>query len=111
LVEIDLLRGGPRLPLHPPPQGDYCVLVSRAEERPSVDLWPIRLRDPLPEIPIPLRAVGESVPLNLQTILHRVYDAAGYGDYVYQVEPKPPLSGEDQRWAEDLLTRQGTQQP
>jgi hypothetical protein len=105
LVEIDLLRGGPRLPLHPPPQGDYCVLVSRAEQRPNVDLWPIRLHDSLPEIPIPLRAAGESVPLNLQTILHRVYDAAGYGDYVYDVDPRPPLSAENRRWAAELIKR------
>jgi hypothetical protein len=105
LVEIDLLRAGPRLPLHPPPQGDYCILVSRAEERPNVDLWPIRLREPLPQIPIPLRAVGESVPLDLQAILRRVYDAASYGDYVYEVEAKPPVAEVDQRWAESVLAQ------
>jgi hypothetical protein len=108
LVEIDLLRGGPRLPLHPPPKGDYCVMVSRAEERPNVDCWPIRLREPLPEIPIPLRSKDGSVPLTLQAVLHRVYDAAGYEHYIYQAEPNPPLSPDDQRWAAELARREAS---
>ncbi|MCI0361325.1 MAG: DUF4058 family protein [Planctomycetaceae bacterium] len=107
LVEIDLLRGGPRLPLHPPPKGDYCVMVSRAEERPNVDCWPIRLRDALPAIPIPLRAADGSVPLNLQAVVHRVYDAAGYGDYIYKFDPNPRLSPDDQRWAAGVLKDHG----
>src|SRR5262249_3466407 len=34
-VEIDLLRGGPRMPMQDLPECDYCVLVSRAEMRPA----------------------------------------------------------------------------
>ena len=30
-------------------------MVSRAERRPLAAFWPIRLRDRLPEIPVPLR--------------------------------------------------------
>jgi Protein of unknown function (DUF4058) len=103
LVEIDLLRGGPRLPLHPPPQGDYCVMVSRAEDRPSVGVWPIQLREPLPTIPIPLRKLDAAAKLDLQAILHLVYDAAGYADYIYESEPVPALTAEDRRWAAELL--------
>src|SRR5262249_49705077 len=55
LVEIDLLRGGPRMPIEDLPDCDYCVMVSRSQERPRVGLWPIRLRERLPVIPIPLR--------------------------------------------------------
>jgi hypothetical protein len=105
LVEIDLLRGGPRLPLHPQPKGDYCVMVSRAEDRPNVGLWPIQLRESLPVIPIPLRRAEEPAKLDLQAALHRVYDAAGYGDYIYRLSPQPPLSAEDQKWAEAILKR------
>jgi hypothetical protein len=103
LVEIDLLRGGPRLPLHPPPKGDYCVIVSRAEERPEVGVWPIQLRERLPVIPIPLRTPDRAAQLDLQAILNRVYDAAGYGDYIYRREPEPPLSAEDERWAREIV--------
>jgi hypothetical protein len=103
LVEIDLLRGGPRLPLHPPPKGDYCIMVSRAEERPNVGVWPIQLREPLPTIPIPLRSPDATAKLDLQAVLHRVYDAAGYGDYVYRSQPQPTLSAEDQWWVDKIL--------
>jgi hypothetical protein len=34
-VEIDLLRGGPRMPMQNLPECDYCVLVSRVETRPD----------------------------------------------------------------------------
>ena len=44
LVEIDLLRGGPRLPVEGLPDCAYCVLVSRSDDRPRVGLWPIGLR-------------------------------------------------------------------
>ena len=37
------------------PECDYSVMVSRAEKRRAADFWPIRLRDRLPVIPIPLR--------------------------------------------------------
>ena len=54
-VEIDLLRGGPRLPARKLPDCDYYVLVSRAELRPDAGIWPIGLRERLPIVPIPLR--------------------------------------------------------
>jgi hypothetical protein len=57
-VEIDLLRGGDRLPvegLHP---CDNYALVSRTHERPAVEIWPCRLRQPLPAISIPLSPPG-----------------------------------------------------
>ncbi len=46
-VEIDLLRGGPRMPMQDLPECDYCVLVSRVETRLDAGLWPIRLREPI----------------------------------------------------------------
>ncbi len=103
LVEIDLLRGGPRLPWAGMPACAYSVAVSRSHQRPSADFWPIRLRDPLPVIPIPLR---EGVPepiLDLQAILHRVYDRAGYRLYIYESEPEPRLSAADTAWADGIL--------
>jgi hypothetical protein len=98
LVEIDLLRGGGRLP---PIEimADYCVFVSRAEERPRAFAWPIHLRSRLPEIPIPLRPPHADARLDLQQVLHRLYDTAGYEDYIYNNEPEPPLSPEDAEWA------------
>lgn len=102
-VEIDLLRGGPRMPVENLPACDYCVLVSRWEQRPRTGLWPIRLREVLPTIPIPLTAPAADVQLDLQQALHRLYDAARYVNWIYTAEPEPPLSCQDADWARLLL--------
>jgi hypothetical protein len=99
LVEIDLLRGGEPMPAPDRPECDYSVVVSRAEQRPEADFWPVRLREPLPIVPVPLRAPDRDALLNLQELLHRVYDAGRYGHYVYENRPQPPLRAEDEAWA------------
>lgn len=83
LVEIDLLRGGPRMPMTGLPACDYCVLVSPSEAWPDGGLWPVGLRDVLVPIPIPLRPSEPPAHLDLKVVLDRVYDAAGYHFYVY----------------------------
>jgi len=103
IVEIDLLRAGPRLPLNGLPPCDYCVSVFRKKNAPDVETWPIGLQDPLPIIPIPLKGEFPDATLDLQAILNRVYDAAGYEDYIYESSPEPPLEGPDLAWAESLL--------
>jgi hypothetical protein len=102
-VEIDLLRGGRRPPLEDMPACDYCVLVSRYEERPRVGLWPLRLCDRLPVIPIPLREPDPDARLDLQQVLHDIYDKAHYQTYIYDGFPDPPLPPEDDRWVQELL--------
>ena len=108
LVEIDLLRGGPRMPFDTPQDSplecDYCVLVSRYKERPRAGLWPIRLRDSLPVIPIPLKAPDPDVRLDLKLALDRVYDAASYRKYIYESDPEPTLSEADAAWAVAVLS-------
>src|SRR5207237_964448 len=71
-VEIDLLRGDPKMPWDRLRECDYYAIVSRHAARttddPHADLWPLKVRDPLPTIPIPLRP-GEPEPtLDLQAI-------------------------------------------
>jgi hypothetical protein len=103
VVELDLLRGGQRMPIAGLPTCDYCAIVSRAEERPRAGIWPISLRDPLPMLPIPLRGSDPDAHLDLQALLHRLYDAAGYADYIYSDQPSPALSSADAKWAEQLV--------
>ena len=98
-VELDLLRDFPRLPIEGLPECDYYALVSQAETRPKVALWPVRLREPLPAIPIPLRSPEEPPRLDLQQLLNRVYDGAGYENYIYSGQPEPPLRPDDAAWA------------
>lgn len=105
LVEIDLLRGGQPLPMRGVPPHDYHVLVGRRAEWPSVGVWPIRLREPLPTIPIPLTPGVPEPTVNLQTVLHTTYDEGGYEQYVYRGDPDPPLSTADDVWAREFIPR------
>jgi hypothetical protein len=106
VVEIDLLRGGRRLPLgsSPPVLRDYYVLVSRSWEWPRADIWPFALRDPLPEIPIPLRADIPDVLLPLKKCVDRSYDEGRYDDQLDYTSPfTPQLRRPDGAWAKQLL--------
>jgi hypothetical protein len=103
LVEIDLLRGHGRMPMAEEVPCDYCVLVSRYPARPRADLWPIHLRDPLPCIPIPLLDDDPDATLDLQGILHTLYDRMGYARFMYETEPDPPLPPQDAAWARSLI--------
>jgi hypothetical protein len=105
LVELDLLRGGQRLPtVEPLPPGDYYAFVSRAARRPRVEVYAWSLRQRLPAIPVPLAGDDEAVALDLQPVLNVVYDRAGY-DYSldYRGPVDPPLSEADAAWAKQVL--------
>lgn len=103
-IEIDLLRGGPRLPWLDMVLCDYYAVVSRVENRPRAAFWPIGLRDRLPEIPIPLRPGDADARLDLQAVLNQVYDAAWYAYSIYQHAPEPPLTAEDDAWVAEIVT-------
>jgi hypothetical protein len=103
LVEIDLLRGWAPMPAEDRPSGDYSVLVSRAERRPTADFWPIRLRDRMPVISVPLRLPDNDARIDLQEVLHRAYDGPGYEHFIYDGTPEPPLSTEDAAWARPFV--------
>jgi hypothetical protein len=102
-VEIDLLRGWPRMPGLDRIASNYCVLVSRYERRPNADVWAFSVRDPLPRIPIPLLEGDPDAVLDLKALLDRLYDEGGYEEFIYQTEPEPPLSASDLAWARGLI--------
>jgi hypothetical protein len=105
LIEIDLLRGGARLPMAKPlPPADYYAFVHRVRRRPLADVWHFTVRDCMPTILVPLAGKDPDVPLDLQTVFNAVYDRAGY-DYSldYQHGTLPPLNEEEAAWAQELL--------
>lgn len=105
LVELDLLRAGRRVPMQRPlPPAAYYAIVSRADRRPSCDVWPIPLRQRLPVIQVPLRG-DEVVPLDLQAVLDEAFDRAGW-DYTIDrtADPTPPLAPDDLAWARAQLS-------
>jgi hypothetical protein len=102
-VEIDLLRGGPRMPMDDLPDCDYYAMVSRVERRPDVDIWPLRLADPLPTIPIPLRSPDPDARLDIAAALNQIYDSAGFEDYIYNDSPRPALEPAEVEWSRRFL--------
>ena len=107
LVELDLLRGGKRLPVIAPPAGDYFAIIRRGHHRSRrADVFHWNLRQPLPEIKIPLKEGEPEVPLNLHQVFTTVYDRARYQlslDYTAQL--KLPLADQDLAWVAEV-TRQ-----
>lgn len=109
LIEIDLLRRGRRLPMKAPlPPGSYYVFVSRAEQRPLVQTWPIALDHSLPTIPIPLLPGDTDVDLDLQAAFQNVYDLCGF-DLVldYSIPPAGKLREDQAAWVAERLRAAG----
>jgi len=116
LVEIDLLRAGPHMLAVPESvvaqlkPWDYLVNLERRESR-EYEVYPIRLRDPLPKIRVPLKAGDEDAVLDLQELLSRAYDIGPYPERLsYEQPPTPPLREEDATWADELLRAHGLRQ-
>ena len=109
LVEIDLLRGGPRLPTTTPlPAGDYYAFVSRRDHFPDVEVFAWTLHEQLPCLPIPLAADDADVSVDLQAAFNIAYDDAGY-DYSldYQLAIAPRLSTTDAQSVVEILKQNG----
>lgn len=108
LVEIDLLRAGESIEVQELlPRHDYLVHVSRVEQRPRGTIWPIRLANRLPVIPIPLHPGDPAASLDLQEVLNTAYDRAGYDlEIDYHLAPIPALPPAEAEWAGRLLAAQ-----
>ncbi|RUS99222.1 hypothetical protein DSM106972_079240 [Dulcicalothrix desertica PCC 7102] len=104
LVEIDLLRGGNAFTMGAAFPSDYRIIISRSYLRPKAELYAFNLQQPIPAIPIPLRS-GENEPvLDLQSLLHKVYDRARFKlgiDYNKGCTPK--LSKESEAWLRSII--------
>jgi len=104
LIEIDLLRIHPSFLQAQIPLSDYRILISRSYERPSADLYAFSIRDRIPDLPIPLRQ-GELEPiLDLQSLIHQVYQRGRYELAIdYSQLPKPALNEEDLIWFRSVI--------
>ena len=115
LVEIDLLRGG-----------EHTTAVHRARLRALVGFCPyhicvsgraferryfvgaIQLADRLPSLAVPLDRNMTPVRIELQPLLDRCYDGRRYARQVhYDRPPDPPLTPDQQAWAEAILREKG----
>jgi hypothetical protein len=105
LVEIDLLRGGTRMPmLDPWPESPYYVLVSRERSAPLCRAWPAHFDRPLPTIPIPLSKPDPDIALALQPLVDGIYERSRYDHSIDYARPlKPPLTEKQATWLKGLL--------
>lgn len=79
LVEIDLLRGGERMPmLGKWPDSPYTLLVCRERRAPTCSVWPGHYREPLPTLPIPLSHPDPDVRIDLQPLVADIYARSPY---------------------------------
>jgi hypothetical protein len=111
LVEIDLLRGGEHttaVPRHrlarKAGEFDYHVSIHHFDNLEDYFVYPIRLNEPLPEIAIPLLPGDPPVPLDLQAVFQRTYDAGPYHREInYRQDTLvPPLGPAWQSWLRKL---------
>jgi hypothetical protein len=107
LVELDLLRGGQRLPMSGPlPPGDYYAFIGRVGKKPRCHVigWP--LSSPLPTINVPLLAPDPDLSLDLQSVFHAAYDPALYDRRLRYGQPlDPPLRPADEPWVREALAK------
>jgi hypothetical protein len=105
LVELDLLRGGQRMPMMTPwPDSPYTLLVSREHRAPHCKVWPAHFRKPLPVIPIPLAPPDADVQLDLQLLVAAIYARSHYDrDLDYARPLQPALTEEDSAWLAERL--------
>jgi hypothetical protein len=111
LIEIDLLRAGQPFPFwlqdDADTQSDYRIVVSRALQRPRADVYLFSMREPIPDIPVPLKPGEVEAVLPLNQILHTLYDRASY-DLVIDYQQQPPLPSldiEDMEWVGQVAQR------
>jgi len=115
LVEIDLLRRGPHVTATPFAllrqklgMFDYHISVVMPGERPSHHAAGIKLIDRLPVIGIPLDSGVPPVTIDLQPMIELAYDRGRYTElFSYRALPDPPLTPEQQVWAEGILRAKG----
>lgn len=108
LLEIDLLRGGERIPLGGPmPPASYYVYLTRSASRETASVWAMRLADRLPTVPVPLLHPDPDVPLKLQTAVDACFALVGYERLLDYAAPLPPpeLTPAEQAWVEGRLRK------
>jgi hypothetical protein len=109
LVEVDLIRTGPRVFLLPSSQlpremsTNYGACVFRAWGNPQFELYPMSLREALRPVRVPLRKDDADIVLRLQPLIEMVYRNGRYNRTNYQKPCIPPLEVDDADWLKQRI--------
>jgi uncharacterized protein DUF4058 len=105
LIEIDLLRGGRKLPMVDRwPDCPYTLLVSRQVDAPNCRVWPASFQQRLPAIPVPLADPDPDLSLDLQPLIDGIYELGRYDERIDYARPlNPALSAADAAWVRKQL--------
>ena len=104
LVEIDLLRAGAPIPVSKKIQSDYRILIRRGARHLRGQLYPFSARQMIPAFTLPLLPGDKEPQVELNTILHDLYERASFDLRLdYTKSPVPPLTSDDADWAKDLI--------
>jgi hypothetical protein len=109
VVEVDLARqGGWVFPPGASAQlhhanATYGVCVFRATLPKEREVYPIRLRERLPVLSIPLRPTDADVTLDLQPLIDQCHERGRYHRLNYRTDPYPPFPPADAAWVDSVL--------
>lgn len=113
LVEINLVRQGTwvfaegiRKVLHQA-GASYAVCVFRTAQPAAHEVYPVRLRERLPVIRVPLRPSDADVVLDLQPLIDQCHERGRYHLLDYRLDLQPPLPPEEAVWVHQVLRTQG----
>lgn len=106
LVEIDLLRGGERMPmLDPWPDCPYLLTVGRRPNPRECTVWRGYSLRRLPVIPVPLVPPDPDIPIDLQPMIDTIYRRSRYsGSINYAGQSAVSLLPEERLWLEKQLS-------
>jgi hypothetical protein len=106
-LELDLLRGGTKLPMRTKwPDSPYTLLVSWQMSAPYCRVWPAHFNARLPVIPVPLLYPEPDLRLDLQPLLDDIYALGRYDELLNYERPlQPALSDPDAAWVREQLRR------
>jgi len=90
----------------PDVKSDYRILIAPGWQRPHARLHAFGLRQPIPEITIPLQKGEDEPTLPLNDVLHDLYRRARFDLRLdYSQPPAPPLMEADTSWAQELIAQ------
>jgi len=108
-IELDLVRGGDKMPMMTPwPDSPYTLLVSSAFKAPYCRVWKGYFQRRLPAIPVPLRYPEPGLTLDLQPLVDGIYSLGRYNERIDYTRPlKPALSRADAALVRSFLKKRG----